>query len=246
MIWNELRSGLNDASMDEIAPLCNFAHCIESVNFRNYSNNKEDWDKQNGLFGYERNGATYVSCRDNFNNHLLDEFKSDWRKLEPGVYDYGADSILNRDYHNILKDEYGSAQKIRVFRDDKLGKLYGEINYPESESPNIDEIFKDGDDTTCSNKVRFINAIKTTLKGNLVGMFVADDICHLFADIVFNGATKTMWYTFDATKSTMDGFVESKVASDNKEFEVSPRMRFTQYPISKDGWLFKTLNRDFT
>lgn len=260
MIRKELWAGLNASSMGEIAPLCNFAHSIRDVNFKNYANRKDAWDQSNGLFGYQRGGTTYVSCLENFNNHLLDEFKSDWKKIEPGVSDYGADSIGNRDYHHILLDgnpNFTTAASIYDYRQDILvgnhkgGKditgLYERINQPPTTPDDIiDEIFKDGEDETWSNKVRYINAIRTNLKGDLVGMLVADDVCHLFADIGTADEPKLMWYTFDATKPTMDGFVQNKVSSDNKEFEFGPRMKFTQYPISKDGWLFKMLNRDFT
>ena len=260
MIGTELYSGFPKAdshgvykSVVEIGELCNFGYSIRNIKFKNHSSEKDEWNNTlTGLFGYDHSGTTYVSCLENFNNHLLDEFKSDWRKLVPGVSDHGADSISNRDYHHILLDgnpNFTTAASIYDYRQDILvgnhegGKditgIYERINQPPT-SPDdiIDEIFKDGEDETWSNKVRYINSIRTTLTGDLVGMFVADDICHLFVD--------NMWYTFDATKPTMDGFVESTIASDNMGFEFEPKMRFTQYSISNDGWLFKMLNRDFT
>lgn len=42
----------------------------------------------------------------------------------------------------------------------------------------------------------------------------------------------------------MNGFVEREISSDTS-YVVKPRMRLTQYPISSENWIFKTLNRDF-
>ena len=262
MIRTELYSGfpLPESgvykSMVEISEICNFSYMLDDVDFPNHSSTKSNWnDVDTGLFGYKRSGNTYKNCLVNFNNHLLDEFKSDWKKIEPGVSDYGADSIGNRDYHHILLDgnpNFTTAASIYDYRQDILvgnhvgGKditgLYERINQPPTTPDDIiDEIFKDGEDETWSNKVRFINTIKTTINGGLVGMLVADDTCNLFV----NSNGKIQWHTFDATKTTMDGFVESVIASDNGEYVVEPMLKFTQYPISCGDWLFKTLNRDF-
>ena len=43
----------------------------------------------------------------------------------------------------------------------------------------------------------------------------------------------------------MDTLVGYKVSSDTGEYVFEPKMKFTKYPISNDGWLFKMLNRDF-
>ena len=112
---------------------------------------------------------------------------------------------------------------------------------PDGQSPTIDDIFKD-----VSDIVKYINAIKTTLSGDLVGMFVANNTCNLFLEVgVGSGKTNIQWHTFDAQSTTMDNFVQRLVSSDGNGYSVQPTMRFTQYPISKEGWLFKMLNRDF-
>jgi hypothetical protein len=43
----------------------------------------------------------------------------------------------------------------------------------------------------------------------------------------------------------MDTLVGYKVSSDTGEYVFESKMNFTKYPISKEGWLFKMLNRDF-
>ncbi len=128
--------------------------------------------------------------------------------------------------------------------------MWRTLNYPPSGSRTIDDIFKKDDDETWSNKVRYINAMKTQIDGNLVGMFVADATCNLFvmthtSDDPPNDIVR--WYTFDATKPTMDTIVRLKISSDTGNYVFEPKMQFTKYPIStdSDAWLFKMLNRDF-
>ena len=184
--------------MGDIASLCNFNYSISNIKFKNYRSDKGSWRNAGGLgtgglFGYDEDERDiYTSCVENFNNHLLDEFKSDWRKITPGV---STDAELNsRDYHYILLSEYATRRSIYDLRDDTISALYSQLNYPPSESATIDSIFKKGDDETWSNKVRFINAIKTTLPGQLVGMFVANDTCNLFID----NNNSIQWHTIDA------------------------------------------------
>ena len=206
--------------------------------------------EESGLFGcHPSDEGNYRTCLINFNNHLLDEFKSDWRKIEPGVSDHGADSIANRDYHHILLDgnpNFTTADSIYDYRQDILvgnhkdGKditgLYERINQPPT-SPDdiIDEIFKDGEDETWSNKVRYINAIKTNLKGDLVEMLVVDATGNLFVKTHTSDDPPkyiVRWYTFDATKPTMDTIVRLKISSDTGDYVFEPKMQFTKYPIS--------------
>lgn len=261
MIGNELHSGFGTTSISDISKICSFEYLIKDILFKNYADDKNKWsDTEGGLFGYDRTGTAYTTCLKNFNNHLEDEFKNDWRKFNPTVTDHGQDSIQNRDYFNILLDgipDYTTAESIQSFRKSTIADIHGILDCPPT-SPDdiIDIIFKKEQidpetgnilyDETWSNKVRYINTIRTTLKGNLVGAFVADDTCNMFVDIGGDGEPKIMWYTFDSTHSTMDMFVERKVESDNKEFEFEPRMKFTQHPITNEDWLFKMLNRDFT
>ena len=102
MIAGELHQEL--VSKD-IANLCNFEYSMKGIKFKNHDENKNNWaDTSRGLFGYNRSGTEYTSCLENFKNHLLDEFKSDWRKITPGVVDDSEEDndIGKRDYHYIL------------------------------------------------------------------------------------------------------------------------------------------------
>ena len=241
MIRDELSLDLNE---EEIAGLCKFGYSISGVTFVNHSSEKDNWNKEDGLFGHRDGvaGTRYGNCLQNFNAHLLDEFKSDWREMNVSVT---QDDIQNRDYYNILKDNYLTVGGIDTLRNETLGMLYSERNQPPETSPTIDEIFKDGEDETWSNKVRYINAIRTTLKGSLTGMFVANDICNMFVEIGSEDTKRMQWYTFSADKFTMDGLVQGKLASGGQDYDFGPTMKFTRYPICDTGWLFKMLNRDF-
>lgn len=122
---------------------------------------------------------------------------------------------------------------------------------PPTPPPNldiIDRIFQktiDGEvDNTWANKVRYINAMKTPLMGNLCGMFVADNTCNLFVEYGTDDDARIQWYTFNSEKHTTEKIVIDKIGSDT-DYEFEPEQKFTQYNISKDGWLFKMLNRDF-
>ena len=126
-----------------------------------------------------------------------------------------------------------------------MGNLYGTLNLPPAVSPEpidiIDTIFKDGDDETLSNKVRYINVVKTSIDGKLAGMFVANETCNLFVNI----GSDIRWYAFSSSNSDIYTFVQYKVQSDSGDYVVEPKMQFTKHPISSEGWLFKMLNRDF-
>ena len=176
---------------------------------------------------------------------MLDEFKSDWRKITPGVK--SNSEVNSRDYHYILNEtkgiiyngveyKFNTFNGINYKRSTTLKAIYDILNYPPSTpSDIIDQIFQ-----TSSNKVRYINATKTTIDGNLVGMFVADTICNLFVLTVTPASGTTpeqrnvRWYTFDAQKPTMDAIVGYRVSSDSGDYVFEPRMRFTDYPISTD------------
>lgn len=182
MIAGELHQGF---VLSEIANLCNFEYSMKGIKFKNHDANQRNWANTGGLFGYNRSGIEYTSCLESFKNHLLDEFKSDWRKITPGVK---TDSEVNsRDYHHILDERRGITYngveyKFNTFnginykRSTTLKAIYDILNYPPTTPPDIiDQIFQDS-----SDKVRYINATKTTINGDLIGMFVADTTCNLF------------------------------------------------------------------
>ena len=141
-----------------------------------------------------------------------------------------------------MKHYFHTADGIECKRSTTLKAIYDILNYPPIEPPAdldiIDTIFGHGTDV--SNKVRYINATKTTIDGNLVGMLVADTTCNLFvltvtpASGTTPGQRTVRWYTFDAQKPTMDAIVGYRVSSDTGDYVFEPRMRFTDYPISTD------------
>ena len=219
MIEDELSLSLVDSQSD-ISGICNFQYDISGIKFKNYIEGKSNWNTPGslgvgGLFGYNQED-NYETCIENFNNHLIDEFKNDWRELEPKVSGNGYNSIQNRDYYHILdegegiednkgiKHYFNTAHGIALLRSTTLESLYGELNKPNGQSPTIvDTIFGD-----MSDAVKYINAIKTTLSGDLVGMFVTDNTCNLFLEtVVGQDKTNINWYTFDAHSTTMDNFV---------------------------------------
>ena len=140
MIRDELWAGLDAQSRDEIARMCDFKYSLSDVTFKNHSRRNDDWDSATlGLFGYRTGaaGTKYSECLDNFNNHLQDEFKSDWRKLVVTVSDSqyvdgepNPEYIGTRDYHYILKEAYSTVAAIEDKRDRTLSILYGEVNMP--------------------------------------------------------------------------------------------------------------------
>ena len=94
------------------------------MKFKNYKGRNEDWNAKglletSGLFGYDDSEeSAYAACVANFNNHLLDEFKNDWRKIDADVDDDTTKDnyIGNRDYHHILKLDFGTADEINGLR----------------------------------------------------------------------------------------------------------------------------------
>ena len=239
MIAGELHQNFTKS---DIAKLCDFEHTIKGIKFNNYNSNKKYWSLERestvegvvqrpSLFGYHPgvDEDEYNACLTNFNNHLLDEFKSDWRKITPGVK--SNSEVNSRDYHYILDEtnyiEYNGTNYyfhtfdgINYKRSTTLKAIYDIFNYPPSTpSDIIDQIFQ-----TSSNKVRYINATKTNIDGNLVGMFVADTTCNLFVLTVTPASGTTpeqrnvRWCTFDAQKPTMDAIVGYRVSSDTGDY----------------------------
>lgn len=133
MIMDELNQSFNQGEIEE---LCDFNYSISNIKFKNYDYDDGNWNKSGvlgvgGLFGYdEAEKDIYTSCVKNFNNHLLDEFSNDWRKLTPIVDDKeptwdnpNPNYIGNRDYHYILSSspiDYTSAANISELRNDTL------------------------------------------------------------------------------------------------------------------------------
>ena len=91
--------------------------------------------------------------------------------------------------------------------------------------------------------VRYMNRVDTTIDEPIVGMFVADGICNLFTG--YEDVGLISWHTFEATKSHMDLLLENKRA-DAANYEFEPTLKFLDFPLTNDGWVFKMLNRDLS
>lgn len=220
MIRNELWEGLTSASVQGVRDICNFAYYLDGVKFKTFETGQSNWCSANGLFGYDRNGDKYTSCRDTFAAHLLDEFKSDWKTIQE--VPKNDTELKQRDYFKILLSNYKTLSAIQERRNTTLKDLWEHINLPPTPAPNldiIDQIFQktiDGEvDNTWSNMVRYINAMKTQLTGRLCGMFVANDICNLFVEFTLaSGGKRIQWYTFNSEKKTADKIVQDKIGTD--------------------------------
>lgn len=66
MIRGELGSGFGNpsTSIDDISKICNFKYTISQINFKNHSSEKDNWNKEDGLFGYRDGiaGTRYGNC----------------------------------------------------------------------------------------------------------------------------------------------------------------------------------------
>ena len=121
MIMDELNQTFNAKEIEE---LCDFDYSIYNIKFKNYIST--NWNATGGLgtgglFGYDDSEkTTYDACVANFNNHLLDEFKNDWRKSDPNVT---SDGLNTRYYHHILKSECNTVVKIDEKRSEALSSI---------------------------------------------------------------------------------------------------------------------------
>lgn len=89
MIMDELNQTFTRSEIEE---LCDFDYSISNIKFKNYDSDDDNWNNpgdlgDGGLFGYDRTSEeeSYGNCVENFNNHLLDEFKNDWGKIDVAI-----------------------------------------------------------------------------------------------------------------------------------------------------------------
>ncbi len=87
-----------------------------------------------------------------------------------------------------------------------------------------------------------MNAIRTNVFGDVVGVYVADEVCHVFE--LIEGEVR--WYTFSATKSFMDSLLTYK--RDGKgEYVFNPTMKQMEFKISPyNEWKLRFANRDLS
>ena len=168
--------------------------------------------------------------------------------------------LESRDYFNILLPnvefngrEYNpmEAGEIAFFRDDVLKCVHGMLDQPRDmhHKDLIDQIFaQEGpiDSTTgeieynftYADKVRYIRAIPTTMRGDIIGIFVSNDLCNVFLG---NGE----WYSFASTKRDINGIISENLGSGSDEYRFVPKLNdLGTFRIHTDGdWVFKMLNR---
>lgn len=108
---------------------------------------------------------------------------------------------------------------------------------PPSGGNLVDEIFGSLADT-----VRYINAVNTNVVGTIVGMFIADGKCNLFAKPT---DSSVRWYQFDSGKMHTDLLIETKRDLQG-EYIFEPELIQGEYQVNPNGQMFKMLNRDFS
>jgi hypothetical protein len=121
---------------------------------------------------------------DAFNVHLRNQFMDDFSRLED---DWGI-ALGSRDYSNILQTDFTTLQRIFDSKNERLESMFDLVNVSASRDGDaISSTFNDGaegiyPDSELARRVRYINAIETSIMGRIVGMFVADGFCNLFVE----------------------------------------------------------------
>ena len=198
MVDKELNQTIEE---NDVLSRCVFKYDVK-VSYPKHETDSSKWKANNGLFGYGRAGSStasanledvYQECLASFNNHLYNDFYNDFSTLAmKSSYD-----ISNRDYHMIMLDSvsYGSKtypptyQGVMDFRTDVLTYLYNLRNTGMSATDLIHQIFGDKDPG-----VRYINRIRTSVYGNIIGLFVCDEYCNILTQAQSGGDVS--WYKF--------------------------------------------------
>ena len=103
----QLRNFLNTLQLElsqiigknNICKLCNFTY-TSSVQYKRYSETNDDWmDINKGLFGYDRDGTTYINNLASLNDYLYMQFFKDYHNREGK-----RGSGVVGDYKYILKE----------------------------------------------------------------------------------------------------------------------------------------------
>lgn len=239
----------NTIPVDEIMEMCSFKYDI-TLNFPHHITSREKWNTegatipQSGLFGRNYGNDTYVECRNNFNDQLFNQFVNDYSvmNVQPSSI-----AIANRDYRHILQSAIdwlgtnyplATPANILAFRDDAVQKLHELLNVvPPSGGNLVDEIF-----VSLADTVRYINAVNTNVVGTIVGMFITDGKCNLFAKPT---DSSVRWYQFDSGKMHTDLLIETKRDLQG-EYIFEPELIQGEYQLNPNGQMFKMLNRDFS
>ena len=96
---------------DDIRALCSFKYSA-TVQYADHDADNDMWkDADKGLFGYGRDGDTYKSCIDTFNEHFYNGFFKDFSTLGAKI---GDQELNSRDYRHILLPDYTSVTDIEA------------------------------------------------------------------------------------------------------------------------------------
>ena len=229
----ELAQGIGK---ENIRKLCNYTYDVKVEYKKTYTATIDAWNKENdngdhGLFGFKYNEVKYKNSLANLNDYLYMQFFGDFNKQnkKQGVRGFN-------NYKCILKDTYNTYDDIFAVRKSTLESMLRLLATP---------VPVDEDDLLCQifgkdlhNKVRYISAIKTTIRNAIDGMFVADGVCNVFVD--------SMWFQFPADRDFMNGLVENKRTSESGEYEYDPDVVDIMFPVKTNEWVFRFANRDLS
>jgi len=218
----------------EVASLCRFKYNAK-VTFPRHEQDVTKWNQpQDGLFGWEHSGDKYAQSIQDFNNHLYNEFFKDFSRLKD---DLELD-VTTRDYYDILTNDYQAMQALSKFKSEKLESMHKLLDYTSIEQDLMDEVFND-----LAGQVRFMNVVSTDIYGEIMGVFVANEECHIIAKVGDN----VEWRSFDCTISQAEYLLECKRASSTGSYVFSPKLNQPRFQFNEDSdWVFRFANRDLS
>ena len=190
----------------DVLSMCIFEYDIE-LGFSRFENS---WES--GLL----TGTEYQNELIQFNNHLKSEFKSDHMIV-------GFNSPSSKDYVHIL---IGDNSDVHNVKQELINDMYSSLT--NSDNTIIDEIF--GDD---ANEVKYINALEIGVDGELKGVYVFDEHCHIF----YEKHDTVNWIRFSIYHKSLQESLE------NREQKWESMSKNLRYEIDNDFW-FKFANRN--
>ena len=262
---------------NDIRRLCKFKYDAQ-VSFTSHTKSNEAWSTEpGGLFGYRAGttAQTYDRCKTTWNQHLRNEFNTDFATLEDGTV-----NLNSRDYRYILLpftttggvtglkqiveslaasySSYGVTAptiannnkvdaifKLKWTVLDILYKLLNDTSNPDHDL--IHEIFHNTKpEYDYTDEVRYMNAVKTSIVGDIKDMFITDGFCNLFSKTATN---KMQWHRFPADASNMNVLIDNKRACSG-QYTYDPPLQmkeFSIYPYTNSSdWIFRMANRDLS
>ena len=135
----------------------------------------------------------------------------------------GFNSPSTKDYVHIL---IGDNSDVHNVKQELINDIYSSL--ANSDNTIIDEIF--GDD---ANEVKYINALEIGVDGELKGVYVFDDHCHIF----YEKHDTVNWIRFSTDHESLQESLE------NREQKWESMSKNLRYEIDKDFW-FRFANRN--